>query len=395
MALCESMPPMTPSEPKALGQSSSRTQQSHGPPPLSALLSQALVAFTIEFDNEGEHLLPHRTTNFGAAGHGDGTWLVSMVMWENCMRFVADEPVTVGELLRLARTGTNLDGMRRWGYITIDGTAKKIYKRNPCPDAVLRATAKGLRARESWRPLTGLIEQRWLDRFGEEQLSSLRESLLTVASQLDPRLPDCLPILGAGLLSQGPDPALPPRPDQVDVAALPLPALLARVLLSFALEYERESESSLAVSANLLRVLHAEGIRLRDLPALTGISKEAVIWALGILTRERLAAEEPDPSATRGKVARLTTRGLDAQRTYGEFLATIEDRWSERFGDEAISSLRSALEPLAIGSDGNPPPLFGGLEPYPDNWRASVKPSAATLPYYPMVLHRGGYPDGS
>ena len=369
-------------------------QQPQGSLSLSALLSQALVAFTIEFDNEGEHLIPHRTTNHGAAGHGDGAWLVSMVMWENCMRFVAGEPVTVGELQRLARTGTNLDGMRRWGYITIDGTAKKIHKGNPGPDAVLRATARGLEGREIWRPLTGLIEQRWLDRFGKDRLGRLRESLLAVASQLDPGLPDCLPILGVGLLSRGPDPALPPRPDQVNVAALPLPALLARVLLSFALEYERELEASLAVSANVLRVLDVQGMRLRDLPALTGISKEAVSWALGILTRGRLAVEEPDPAASRGRVARLTARGLGAQRVYREFLVTIEDRWRECFGDEAAGSLRSALEPLALGSVGNPPPLFGGLEPYPDNWRASVKPPA-TLPYYPMVLHRGGYPDGS
>ena len=39
---------------------------------LSALLSQALVAYTIEFDNEAEHRLPHRTTDHGASGHGDG-----------------------------------------------------------------------------------------------------------------------------------------------------------------------------------------------------------------------------------------------------------------------------------------------------------------------------------
>jgi len=386
------------SVPESRGSAQPPKTQPYQPPQaplsLSALLSQALVAFTIEFDNEGEHVIPHRTTNFGAAGHGDGTWLVSMAMWENCMRFVAAEPVTVGELLRLARTRTNLDGMRRWGYLTIDGSAKKIHKGNPGPAAVLQATDRGLRARQRWQPLTGLIEQHWLERFGHEQLTRLRDSLLAVTSQLDPGLPDCLPILGADLLSHGPDPALPPRPEPVDLAGLPLSALLARVLLSFAMEYERESGLSLAVSANLLRVLGTEGIRRRDLPVPAGISKEAVAWVLGILIRGHLAVEEPDPAASRGKVVRLTASGLDAQRAYTECLATIEDRWQERFGDDAISALRHALEPLATGSDGQPPPLFGGLEPYPDNWRASVKPPV-TLPYYPMVLHRGGYPDGS
>ena len=209
---------------------------------LSALLSQALVAFTIEFDNEAEHRLPHRTTDHGASVHGDGAWLVSLVIWENCLRHVTDQPITVGELETRARTGTNLDGMRRWGYITIDGTARKIHKGRPGPDAVLRATAAGLRAREVWLPLPGLIEQRWRERFGAGQVDRLRESLVTVASQLDPGLPDCLPILGAALLSRGPDPALPPA-GHVGLAGLPLSALLSRVLLSFALEYEHEAGS--------------------------------------------------------------------------------------------------------------------------------------------------------
>ena len=131
--------------------------------------------------------------------------------------------------------------------------------------------------------------------------------------------------------------------------------------------------------------------RLRDLPALTGTSKEAVRWALGILTRSGLAAEEPDPAASRGKVVRLTPRGLDAQRVYPELAGAIERRWHERFTHGETGELRACLEPLAAG---DPPPLFAGLEPHPDNWRASVRPPV-TLPHFPMVLHRGGYPDGS
>jgi hypothetical protein len=49
--------------------------------PLPTLLSHALVAFTIEFDNEFEHRVPHRTTNHGSTGSRSSPWLVSMVMW--------------------------------------------------------------------------------------------------------------------------------------------------------------------------------------------------------------------------------------------------------------------------------------------------------------------------
>ena len=371
-----------------------QTEQPQGPLSLSALLSQVLVGFTIELDNEAEHRLPHRTTNQGAAGQGGGAWLTSAAMFENCLRFVTDQPITVGELETLARTGTNLDGMRRWGYITIDGTARKIHSGRPGPGAVLRATAKGLQARQIWLPLPAVIEQRWTERFGTGQIGRLRQALLAVAGQLDPGLPDCLPILGPVLFSRGPDPALPSRPEPPDVATLPLSALLSRVLLAFALDYEADSELSLAVGANLLRVLGPDGTRLRDLPLLTGISKEAVSWALGVLLRARLAVEQPDPAASRGKLARLTPPGLLAQGLYRELLGAVEDRWRDRFGRDTVGALRLPLEALAVGADGQPPPLFQALEPYPDNWRASVRP-ARTFPYYPMVLHRGGYPDGS
>jgi methyltransferase (TIGR00027 family) len=369
-------------------------EQPQGPLSLSALLSQALVAFTVELDNEAEHRLPHRTTNHPGAGLADGTWLTSLAMFENCLRFVTDQPITVGELESLARTGTNLDGMRRWGYVTIDGTAKKIHRGRPGPGAVLRATARGLQARQIWLPLPAVIEQRWAERFGAGPVGQLRQALQAVAGQLDPGLPDTLPILGQVLFSRGPDPALPPRPEPPDVATLPLSALLSRVLLAFALDYEASSEVSLAVGANLLRVLGEDGTRPRDLPVMTGISKEAVAWAMGVLVRARLAVEEPDPAASRGQVARLTSRGLLAQGLYLELLGTTEDHWRDRFGADTISALRRSLEALAVGAGGQPPALFQGLEPYPDNWRASVRPPR-TLAYYPMVLHRGGYPDGS
>ena len=103
----------------------------------------------------------------------------------------------------------------------------------------------------------------------------------------------------------------------------------------------------------------------------------------------------PDPSASRGKVARLTSKGERARSKYGWVLGETEARWSRQFGTDVSTSLRHSLESLLTG---DPPadssPLARGLEPYPDGWRASVR-RPALLPHYPMVLHRGGYPDGS
>jgi hypothetical protein len=228
-------------------------------PPLPTMLSQALVAFTIEFDNEFEKRMPHRTSRHGASEAG-GPWLMSLAMWANCMRFLPPEGLTVGELRVLARADTNTDGMRRWGYVTIDSAS------------VLRPTAAGVQAQEVWRPLAGVVERRWRERFGAAEVERLRESL---------------PVTAPG----------------------------------------------------------------------------------------------------RGRQVRLTRNGVAAQRLYRKLLGIIEDRWDVRFGPDVLGSLRDALGAL-VG------PLFAGLPPYPDGWRAAIG-APALLPHYPMVLHRGGFPDGS
>jgi hypothetical protein len=154
-----------------------------GAVPLSALLSQCLVAFIIEFDNELERLMPHRTTNHGS--RGSGPWLVSMAMWSTCMRFVTERGVSVGDLTALARTEANLNGMERWGYIVIDAPGIRGRAKRPRRDTIVR-----------WQPLFGVIEGRWVERFGAANIGELRQSLLLFAGQIDLDLPDCLPILG-------------------------------------------------------------------------------------------------------------------------------------------------------------------------------------------------------
>lgn len=351
----------------------------------------------IEFDNEAERQMRHRTTRHGSSTDAlGGPWLVSMVMWSNCMRFVGEEGVRVRDLERLARTKTNLNGMERWGYIVIEPDPADSRPRPPHSDWVIRATPAGRKAREVGLPLFGVIEKRWQERFGNDEIFQLRDSLYAVAGQLDGELPDCLPILGYGLFSKGPDrgPRLASAPKVENASSLPLSALLSRVLLAFAIEFERESEVSLAICANVLRFLGEERVRVRDLPLLSGVSKEAIATSLSYLTKRGYAVVKPESPGGSVKVLLLTPKGQRARDTYRRLLATIEDLWQARFGKDTIHILRDLLERLVGEPNADASPLFRGLEPYPDGWRASV-PKPSTLPHYPMVLHRGGFPDGS
>ncbi|HKV92186.1 MAG TPA: hypothetical protein VJW20_06540 [Candidatus Angelobacter sp.] len=64
------------------------------------MLSQLLVAFTIEFDNEFECQMPHRTTENPSNTDSDVPWLVSIVMWSNFIQYVPEEEILASELRR-------------------------------------------------------------------------------------------------------------------------------------------------------------------------------------------------------------------------------------------------------------------------------------------------------
>jgi DNA-binding MarR family transcriptional regulator len=357
--------------------------------PLPTLLSHALVAFTIEFDNEFEHQAPHRTTNHGSNTRSRPVpWLVSRVMWSNFMRFIDEEGIAVSELQhRLRMPAKNmrtwLTRMSQWwGYLVVK------------PGVMVLLTPGGRKAIEVWRTLESLIEERWRERFGEDTIDQLRDALIAIVKQIDVALPDGLPILGYGLFSHGPEDAQRAVVDAGTITNLPLASLLSKALLTFAMEFEHESEVSLAISANVLRLTPEEGVEVSDLPRLSGVSKEAIAMSLSFLGKRGYAVIQPKSSGRRGKVLVLTPKGRMAQDKYHQLVRTLEERWQARFGEQAIGRLRESLEPLAIGPAAQKSPLFRGLEPYPEGWRASA-PRPEVLPDYPMVLHRGGFPDGS
>ena len=310
--------------------------------------------------------------------------------------------VPLHEVDDLARI-TNLAGLQRWGYVKVGPDPADERPAPPRRDWIVRPTRAGRRAQAMWEPLAGIIEDRWRARFGGPAIIAMRDALQALATQLGAGLPRYLPVVKDQMFA---DVArVRPRPPTGGVSSADLSVFLSQVLLAFMLDFERESAVSLAIGANTLRVLTEQGVRVRELPYLTGVSKEALSMAAGILTRRSWAVVEPDPAASRGKLIRLTPRGRSAQEEYIRLLGDVEQRWRARFGPAPIDALRRSLLSVIGQADDGRPRLSLGLRPYPDGWRARspylrqttavLDDPGAALPRYPMVLHRGGWPDGS
>ena len=90
----------------------------------------------------------------------------------------------------------------------------------------------------------------------------------------------------------------------------------------------------------------------------------------------------------------LTPKARLARDSYESLAADIEKDWKERFSAEVVNRPRTLLENIVSGRDGMPSPLLRGLTPYAEGWRARLPPIDG-LPHFPMVSHRGGFPDGS
>lgn len=368
------------------------------PAGLATLLSQALVAFTIEFDNEFEQRMVQ-------------TWArpfrTSLVMWSNFMRFVPDRGVTLGEVAERSRIALKAlasvaGGMERWGYLAVDRVAGKGFGTASGVKAAttLRPKATGTLAREKWEPLAIEVEDRWKDRLGAERVESLRAALTGLVDGVDVALPHFLPVVtGGGLFAA-------PQVETAEGAAEPdseLPALLSRVLLAFTLDCENDADVSLPVGSNVLRVLSGEPMPVKELPLAAGVSKEAVSVSLTWLERQGYVEVASDP-AGRGKVVSATPEGRSAQEAHADRLEAVESEWEIRFG-AAIGSLRQVLASILAEPGGEDGPLSAGLVPPPGGWRGEgrYRPLTAALvaaprdglPRYPMVLHRGGWPDGS
>jgi hypothetical protein len=325
--------------------------------PLSALLSQVLVAYTVELDNNFE---------LGMSRAGSPGARLPLVVWTNLLRFIPEDGVSVRDLQTASpgsevRLKFQLGCLERWGFIYFQpdkngpaaSKARPEVKRDGWGSGrgvtqtwVVHLARRGMLAESIWPKVWPEVEGRWKQRFGAGY-SRLYDALQEIERHRELELPLGLPGGGGVPWSE----TYPSRKSRREEADISLSALLSRVLLMFAIEFNQRSSVPITVCANTIRVLNENtGVRLGDLSRLTGCSREAsdVGWFL-----KRFVVVESDPSGRRGKVAKLSPAGLKAQKAYYQLTSEIAKEWEGRFGAAKVRGLRSALEAvLSLQKDG-------------------------------------------
>jgi DNA-binding MarR family transcriptional regulator len=315
--------------------------------PLFALVSQILVAFTLEIDNAFEKMM--KDTGYPGAG-------LSWSVWSQVMQFVGDG-ISLKELQeRSASRDVHfmVGCLERWRFIVLGRSARRVVHKRTGREMrdgwgsgrgirdewIVRPAQKARKAAEIWPGLFGEIEEKWKARFGKEEIARLRKSLGAMAEKLDWRR-DALDDVEERL--QFPSRLASDSPERS------LAILLASVLYAFAMEFRAEAGTPLSWCANTIRVLGEKPIRAGEIARRTGASKEmvAIGWRL-----KKFVVEERDPEAKRGTVVRLNEAGLAVKAKHARLVREIEQQWEEKFGKVTVRELRERLEGLFAARDG-------------------------------------------
>lgn len=362
--------------------------------PLSTKLSFALVAFTIECDNEFERALLGGRRFDAWKANKPPVFLISLAMWANYLRHLAQGPIAAHELAALAGGDDDIviargfTGLRRWRYVTVQPAHSSGKRR----DALVQLTAAGQRCARLWQPLPAAIEGRWRARFGESVVDELRQQLAAAVAHFGGGRLWCLPIISSR--REMFSPTAPGTEAGDSPNKRPLVALLSQTLLAFTLAFEQGASLPLPIVADALRALDPTGVPLRDLPTQAGISAAATAQSLTLLQRRGLAEVVPAAGSRQGRQVRLTAEGVAARRTGQRRIASVERNWQQQLGATVLAALHDALDAVIGSGDPATAPLATALAAPAGIWRSAL-PMPKTLPHHPIPLDRGGWLDGA
>jgi DNA-binding MarR family transcriptional regulator len=145
------------------------------------------------------------------------------------------------------------------------------------------------------------------------------------------------------------DSTVPPVGDEVDLYALPLTALVARLShqlgRELAAEYTAHDITAQPLDASLFILLARGDARLTELATRLNTSKQALVFVVDRLERDGYLVRIADPEDRRAKRIHLTQTGHQVAQLSDAAMRRIERRWRVHAGD--WPRLRATLADLA------------------------------------------------
>ncbi|MEY2424659.1 MAG: hypothetical protein QOI61_231, partial [Actinomycetota bacterium] len=326
--------------------------------PLTSLLSQVLIALTIEADNEFERRVPHFISD-DKSKPWMGVWLISHAMYAHFLRFVEDDGIAMGDLAVAAGYGPPVHpayhGMRRWGYVTYTPDIAGASPKKTDAAAVVRCTPNGRQARDAWSDVLAEMQDRW----NERGLAALHAALIPIVESIERPLPEYMP--NVGFDRRTPDLDQPRTRPPLELGLL---ALLSQCLLAMTYDFEERSELALGTYAGLLGPLTDEPTLVRDLYETTGVARKEWGSAMTQLAKAGLAVVGPVPGG-KAKAIWLSSEGIAAKERARSLLREVEAKWRKQCGI-SLEKLRSELERVVADA-------WNWTDPYPDGWRSKTK----------------------
>ncbi|HVM06993.1 MAG TPA: hypothetical protein VM345_00900 [Acidimicrobiales bacterium] len=299
--------------------------------PMSALLAQALGAVTHEYEQRG-------------AGSAD---LPRLAVWSNVLRPVGDG-ADIGDLPQACRLSKRavraaVHAAEKAGWLIVEGKAVHL-------------SPAGQAARERWPSLDGAVDSSFS--------GSLSGALRDVVCQLYlewPHYPTGYGpadhsitggvYMGGGQIdskvpTHGQDwsPVLRQDINGSSVAGLPVSALLSQAFLAFATDFEELWIGGLHLAATVLRLLPDEGAPITDIPFLSRLKGDGK----SVLERHGFLDIRRDAGNPKLRIAVPTARGRHTRDEYQSTVDRVEQRWSAKYGADAVATLRTALESLSL-----------------------------------------------
>lgn len=89
-----------------------------------------------------------------------------------------------------------------------------------------------------------------------------------------------------------------------------------------------------------------EPMRLGELAARAQLTKQMLNHIVTAMEESGYLERLPDPQDGRGRLVRLTPRGMEASRAGRAIISAIEAEWTAALGEQEIAGLRRSLEAL-------------------------------------------------